>query len=83
MPDKLMDWPSQSPDMNPIENIFGWMKGQLNRLPHRRPKTINELKSKLNLLWDSITPEFLASYWGSMPRRCQMLLESNGFKINY
>ena len=60
MPGKLMDWPIQSPDMNPIENLFGWMKGRLNRLPHKRPKTIKELKSKLNSLWDSITPEFLS-----------------------
>ena len=83
MPGKLMDWPSQSPDMNPIENLFGWMKGRLNRLPHKRPKTIKELKSKLNSLWDSITPEFLASYWESMPNRCQLLLENDGMKINY
>ena len=26
MPRKLLDWPSQSPDINPIENLFAWIK---------------------------------------------------------
>ena len=37
MPQKLLDWPSQSPDINPIENLFAWIKYQLIKLPHRRP----------------------------------------------
>ena len=58
MPNRLLDWPSQSPDMNPIENLFSWIKYQLNRLPHRRPKSI----SSLNKIWDGISPEFLENY---------------------
>ena len=34
-------WPSQSPDLNPIENIFGWVKHELIKLG---PRSIPELK---------------------------------------
>ncbi|KAI6655734.1 hypothetical protein LOD99_1876 [Oopsacas minuta] len=44
MPNNQLDWPSQSPDMNPIENLFSWMKYKLNR---DRPKTIKDLKARL------------------------------------
>ena len=37
-------WPSQSSDLNPIENLFGWVKQELIKLG---PRTIPELKQKL------------------------------------
>ena len=80
MPNKLLDWPSQSPDVNPIENIFGWLKYQLAR---SRPRTISELKAKLVNIWESLSPKFLEPYWKSMPKRCQMLLDNQGNKIKY
>ena len=83
MPGKLLDWPSQSPDLNPIENLFAWIKFRLNRIPHQRPKTIRSLKVKLDKIWNDITPEFLHNYWQSMPKRCRMVTESNEYKIKY
>ena len=79
VPNNQLDWTSQSPDINPIENLFGWMKYKLNR---DRPKTIKDLKARLGDIWDSITPEILEPYYSSMTRRCQMVVENNGYKIN-
>ena len=83
MPRKLLDWPSQSPDINPIENLFAWIKYQLNRLPHRRPTTVSALELKLNQIWNGISPEFLEPYWHSMPKRCRMVVNNSGYPIKY
>ena len=74
------EWPSQSPDLSPIENIFGWLKHQLIR---RRPRTISDLKDQLLDLWESLSPEFLAPYWKSMKKRCELVTSNNGYAIKY
>ena len=67
MPNKKIDWPSQSPDINPIENLFAWVKLNLIK---RRQKNITKLKEELTALWENINSDFLEKYWLSMPRRC-------------
>ena len=47
-----LPWPSQTQDLNPIENLFGWIKQELLK---RGPRTIKELKKELELLWANIT----------------------------
>ena len=75
-----LPWPSQSPDLNPIENVFGWVKREHIKLT---PRTISELREKLEIVWSNINPEFLKPYCDSMPCRCQLVMESGGFPINY
>ena len=42
MLNRLLDWPNQSPDLNPIESLFGGIKYQIIR---SRSRTICELKA--------------------------------------
>ena len=53
---KVLRWPSQSPDLNPIENVFGWLKQELTK---QGPKTIPELKKILEATWSRLDSHFL------------------------
>lgn len=75
-----LDWPPYSPDLSPIENIWGWLKGEVSK---DVPTTIDALKKSLRKHWKRITPEFLAPYFNSMPERMRLVLDSDGRKINY
>ncbi|KAK1786196.1 hypothetical protein P4O66_017910 [Electrophorus voltai] len=51
---KLLEWPSQSPDLNPIENL--WKELKL-RAHSRSPQNLQHLKSVYVEEWAKITPE--------------------------
>ena len=48
---KVMEWPSQSPDLNPIENLWHELK---NRVHKRCPNNLSELKSICQEEWAKI-----------------------------
>jgi hypothetical protein len=49
------DWPPSSPDLNPIEKVWCWMKHQIGQRPDF-PTTLEDLKQVLRELWDQIDP---------------------------
>ena len=75
-----MDWPSNSPDLNPIENLWGIVK---HRVEKHMPNNISELQQYMTEEWENIPDEFLTNLIGSMHNRCQLVIDSNGERINY
>lgn len=73
-------WPAYSPDLSPIENIWGWLKKQVSK---DAPRHVEALKSSIERHWDSIDEEFLRPYFDTMPMRMQMVIENLGGKIKY
>jgi len=37
------DWPPSSPDLNPMEKVWRWMKGEPNKIPYK-PRTKEGLR---------------------------------------
>ncbi len=50
----VLDWPANSPDLNPIENQWGIVK---RKMRDTRPNNADDLKAVIKATWASITPE--------------------------
>jgi len=51
---RRFNWPP-SPDLNPIEKVWQWIKEELKKLGYV-PKSIEDLKEELQKLWDQVDP---------------------------
>ena len=72
-----MDWPACRPDMNPIENIWSWIKRKIDL---KSPRNLIELADVLNDTWNSLEPEFLEPFWTSMHKRVKLVISSGGIR---
>ncbi len=79
---KLIDWPGNSPDLNPIENVWAWMKQQL---ADSTSTSLPELQREITELWtlkmDDIP--YLKALVESMPKRLQDVIDRNGNTTKY
>jgi transposase len=77
---ELLDWPANSPDLNPIENLWNIVKRNVEK---REPKNQKELQCFMVEEWNSIPNSMLKNLINSMRRRCELVIESNGDRISY
>ena len=70
-----MEWPLQSPDLNPIEKMWMAVKHSIISKVFRNG---GDLLVELERQWNSIT----MTYVESMPKRCSAL-KSNGYATKY
>lgn len=76
----LMSWPAQSPDLNPIENLWSILD---KRAQHRRCSNEEELFQELKREWQMLPIDLLERLVESMPRRCQAVIDSKGYATKY
>ncbi len=75
-----LDWPSQSPDLNPIENLWSILD---RRCGSRRPNNDEDLFEILKHTWETLPLELLHRLVDSMPDRLTACIESNGWQTKY
>ncbi len=61
----VLDWPANSPDLNPIENLWGIVK---RKMRDTRPNNADDLKAAIKATWASIPPQQCHKLITSMPR---------------
>ena len=75
-----LDWPSQSPDLNPIENLWAILD---LRVKDRNPSNEDHLFHILNESWQALDTETLTKLADSMPQRIQAVIARNGLPSKY
>ncbi|KAI2645945.1 Transposable element Tcb1 transposase [Labeo rohita] len=76
----VLNWPANSIDLNPIENLWDIVK---RKLRDARPNTLDELKAAIEASWASITPQQCHRLIASMPRRIEAVISAKGFPTKY
>ncbi len=76
----VLDWPANSPDLNPIENLWGIVK---RKMRDTRPNNAYDLKAAIKATWASIPPQQCHKLITSMPRRIEAVIKAKGAPTKY
>lgn len=76
----LLEWPAQSPDLNPIEHLWANLK---RKIRERHIKSKTDLKNVLVQEWNSISPDECRKLVRSMPQRIAAVIKAKGGTTKY
>lgn len=77
---RVLEWPSQSPDLNPIEHLWQELKLRIGVENHSN-KTV--LWEKVQEEWKNISQDRIVKLIESMPHRCAAVIASKGMATEY
>ena len=77
---KTIFFPGSSPDINPIENSFSYVKNKLERRDTRNVKNLSRcIKSE----WAKLNHQYLRKLCDSMSKRLKIVFEGKGSMTKY
>ena len=77
---KLLKWPSKSPDLSWIENVWGYIAKKVNQ---RRGLTKENFKAVVMEEWENMPHEKLMGFYSSVPKRVQACIDAMGGITKY
>jgi len=79
---EVLYWPAQSPDLNPIEHLWVYLKRRLSNYEFM-PTSMHELWIRLEQEWNAIPASVCIDLIESMPRRIAAVLKAKGRYTKY
>lgn len=78
----LLDWPAISPDLNPIENLWGTLSTKVYQ-HGRQFHSVKDLKAAIQEEWRKIDAAHIHTLINSMPRRLEDVINNKGGHTSY
>lgn len=78
----LLDQPVCSPDLDPIENIWGWVAREVYK-NGRQFQTVDAFREAIFTTWSNVPSSILGTVASSMPKRVFEVINKNGGATHY
>jgi len=72
---ETVTWPAKSPDLNPIEQVWGWMAKEVD---HKSFKNLHELEECVYSIWEKVPKDVILAYIKKLNDKAQYVLDNNG-----
>lgn len=77
---KILEWPGNSPDLNPIENMWGKVQ---SLLPRSLPRSQEDFLDQVRLAWKRIPLSYIRALMRSMPQRVRAVAKARGAQTRF
>jgi transposase len=76
-------WPPNSPDLNPIEQIWNWMKDYIDKKCPTIHSSYQRVRQAVIEAWNSIPDKEVKDLIRKMKDRCEAVIEAGGWHTKY
>lgn len=80
---QMMEWPPCSPDLNPIETVWDWIKDWIQEQYDEKKLTYDQLRKAVIDAWNAVPNDFLNQLIDDMPNRCKAVIDADGKHTRY
>jgi hypothetical protein len=75
----LKAWPPNSPDLNPIENLWAYVQAEVNKMACR---SFEEFREAVKHVMAAVPPTILTHLYDGMPARIEEVIAKGGDRIH-